>query len=110
MPYGGGGSGDGHSLDAADGNPTDAIYVDNIGWVGISNTSAKLHIVSSGGNDDLRLTVTTATAAIFIEGGAPGDVSWALASGTPNAGDFSIRETSAANYLAVRCVIGYRVN
>lgn len=33
------GSGDGHSLDAADGTPTDVVYVDNEGDVGINNTS-----------------------------------------------------------------------
>ncbi len=32
---GGGGSGDGHSLDASDGNPTDALFVDGSGNVGI---------------------------------------------------------------------------
>lgn len=31
--------GDGHSLDAADGDPTDAVYVDNEGNVGIGTTS-----------------------------------------------------------------------
>jgi hypothetical protein len=42
----GGGSGDGHSLDAADGDPTDAVYVDNSGNVGIGTTTParKLHI------------------------------------------------------------------
>jgi hypothetical protein len=32
-------NGDGHSLDAADGTPTDVIFVDNDGDVGINNTS-----------------------------------------------------------------------
>jgi len=42
----GGGSGDGHSLDAADGSPTDALYVDNNGKVGIGTTTPQrlLHI------------------------------------------------------------------
>jgi hypothetical protein len=34
-----GGSGDGHSLDAADGTPTDALYVDNDGDVGVGTTT-----------------------------------------------------------------------
>jgi hypothetical protein len=34
-----GGGGDSHSLDAADGNPTDAVYVNNYGNVGIGTTS-----------------------------------------------------------------------
>lgn len=35
----GGGTGDGHSLDAADGDPQDAVYVDNEGNVGVGTTS-----------------------------------------------------------------------
>jgi hypothetical protein len=34
-----GGTGDGHSLDAADGSPTDAVYVDGVGNVGIGTTT-----------------------------------------------------------------------
>ena len=42
------GAGDGHSLDAADGSPADAVYVDNDGNVGIGTTSpgAKLTVYS----------------------------------------------------------------
>lgn len=41
---------DGHSLDAADGSPTDALFVDNDGNVGIGTISptAKLDIVADG--------------------------------------------------------------
>jgi hypothetical protein len=41
-----GGAGDGHSLDAADGSPVDAVYVNNDGDVGIGTTSpaAKLQL------------------------------------------------------------------
>ena len=35
----GGGAGNGHSLDAADGNPTDVVYVNNDGNVGIGTTN-----------------------------------------------------------------------
>lgn len=44
-----GGAGDGHSLDAADGDPTDVVYVDNNGNVGIGITSpiAPLHIANN---------------------------------------------------------------
>ena len=40
--------GDGHSLDAADGNPADVVFVNNNGNVGIGTTSpaAKLHVNS----------------------------------------------------------------
>ena len=42
--------GDGHSLDAADGSPADALYVDNDGKVGIGTTDpgAKVDIVGNG--------------------------------------------------------------
>ncbi|UCE19175.1 MAG: hypothetical protein JSV84_02170, partial [Gemmatimonadota bacterium] len=41
--------GDGHSLDAADGDPTDVVYVDNTGKVGIgiTNPSEKLDVEGS---------------------------------------------------------------
>ncbi|MFZ1948299.1 MAG: hypothetical protein WAW06_12185 [bacterium] len=41
-----GGAGDGYSLDAADGNPTDAVYVDGAGEVGLgtSTPARNLHI------------------------------------------------------------------
>ncbi|MGA1867046.1 MAG: tail fiber domain-containing protein [bacterium] len=37
----GGGNGDGYSLDAADGNPVDAVYVNNEGNLGIGTTAPK---------------------------------------------------------------------
>ncbi|MGD9140317.1 MAG: hypothetical protein PVJ42_02130 [bacterium] len=47
-----GGSGDGHSLDAADGDPVDVVYVDNTGKVGVGTTipEEKLHV-----SGDIRL-------------------------------------------------------
>ncbi|MCP4711167.1 MAG: hypothetical protein GY869_21310, partial [Planctomycetes bacterium] len=53
---GGAGAGDGHSLDAADGDPVDAVYVDNDGYMGIGTTTptTKLDvngvITANGGN------------------------------------------------------------
>jgi hypothetical protein len=40
---------DGHSLDAADGEPVDALYVDNEGYVGIGTTTPteRLHLVGA---------------------------------------------------------------
>jgi len=40
--------GDGHSLDAADGSPTDAVYVDNEGNVGIGTTSPAAALTVNG--------------------------------------------------------------
>jgi hypothetical protein len=42
-------AGDGHSLDAADGSPSNAVYVDAVGEVGIGTTSpaAQLHVDGS---------------------------------------------------------------
>ncbi|HEX9652802.1 MAG TPA: hypothetical protein VGA99_03750 [bacterium] len=47
----GGGSGAGNSLDAADGDPTNAVFVDNDGNVGVGTTTpfAKLDVVSESG-------------------------------------------------------------
>ena len=46
------GPGDGHSLDAADGDPVDAVYVDNGGSVGIGSTSptkGRLEVITATG-------------------------------------------------------------
>jgi len=43
-----GGSGDGHSLDAADGNPTDVVFVDNTGNVGVGTTSPNARLSVNG--------------------------------------------------------------
>ena len=50
-----GGAGDGHSLDAADSDPVDAVFVDNDGKVGVGTTSpiTKLHV--SGGDINIDL-------------------------------------------------------
>jgi hypothetical protein len=53
-----GGAGDGHSLDAEDGDPVDAVYVDDEGYVGIGTTSPTE-----------RLHLTGSTSRILVEAG-----------------------------------------
>ena len=54
------GSGDGHSLDAADGTPTDALFVDDNGNVGIgvANPTSALVVQPSGGGNAIYMTLT----------------------------------------------------
>lgn len=72
-------AGDGHSLDAADGSPTDAVYVDNRGNVGIGtttlpSTNPKLYVLGSVEADAFRAFETSGVYA-FLEG-TPND-GWA---------------------------------
>ena len=74
-----GSAGDGHSLDAADGSPTDALFVDNDGNVGIGTTSptAKLEvrgvILGQGINPNpIFLAPGNAAAVLGLFGGATG--------------------------------------
>ena len=64
------GTGDGHSLDAADGDPMDAVFVDNDGNVGIGTTNPEgtLHISDKGETQP----------ALFLEGASDdeGDITW----------------------------------
>jgi len=54
--------GDGHSLDASDGSPTDAVSVDNNGDVGIGTTQPTAKLDVQGGN----ITVDGFPVCIFI--------------------------------------------
>jgi hypothetical protein len=59
-----GGSGDGHSLDAVDGSPVDAVYVDTEGFVGVgtSNPAERLHL--SGPSSRILLAAGTSDPEI----------------------------------------------
>ncbi|MFH1277283.1 MAG: hypothetical protein ABIK65_02750 [Candidatus Eisenbacteria bacterium] len=50
-----GGAGDGHSLDAADGDPVDVVYVDGEGRVGVGTTApdvmSKVHVLAGEGHE-----------------------------------------------------------
>jgi hypothetical protein len=74
-----GGAGDSHSLDAADGDPVDAVYVDNDGNVGIGTTgpSKRLHLI--GDDSGILIEASTSNPEIMLggEGENPSDV-WKL--------------------------------
>ncbi len=66
------GSGDGHSLDAADGSPVDVVYVDNDGKVGIGTTTPnkKLDVdgdinISTGKSYDINSYPVVSTAGSY---------------------------------------------
>jgi len=61
--------GDGHSLDASDGDPINALYVDSQGEVGIGflNPQATLHV-----NGEVLLQSTTGNAYVSVTTGDPG--------------------------------------
>ncbi len=71
-----GGNGDGHSLDAVDGDPVDAVFVDAEGNVGVGTTSpqSKLHVAgllslgAEGDNSVVRFeTASGKTATIGVQ-------------------------------------------
>lgn len=73
------GAGDGYSLDAADGDPTNAVYVDNAGNVGIGTAAPehKIHIVGEGPRVLLDAPAGNPEVNFKLAGDSPGQV-WAL--------------------------------
>ena len=70
---GNGVNGDGHSLDAADGTPEDAIFVDNDGNVGIGTTEPNATLQINGVDNDgttaaLRIVTRDGTQNLLLDG------------------------------------------
>jgi len=67
LSAGGSGGGDGHSLDADDGSPVDALYVDGNGDVGIGTISpqAELHV-----REELQVGSTATLGSLTVHGGS----------------------------------------
>lgn len=53
---------DGHSLDASDGDPTDAVYVDHTGYVGIGTTNPAHPLVVTGNSRMAGIMLSDASA------------------------------------------------
>ncbi|MEE8572146.1 MAG: hypothetical protein V3T20_02690 [Gemmatimonadota bacterium] len=60
-----GGAGDGHSLDADDGTPTDAVYVDGNGYVGIGTATPNWHLDVKG---NVQVGGTNEAASLMVGG------------------------------------------
>jgi hypothetical protein len=69
---------DGHSLDASDGFPTDALYVDDAGKVGIGTATptAQLDIEGSTGYNQLRVRSPYSPTGTADTNGNTGDIEW----------------------------------
>jgi hypothetical protein len=70
--------GDGHSLDAPDGNPTDALFVDSTGNVGIGTISPAAELEVSSDAPTLKLTSTSSAPEILFHTDGPGAYDWRL--------------------------------
>ena len=66
---------DGHSLDAADGSPTEAVYVDNSGDVGIGTTNPSSYKLKVEG--DINFTGNLYQNGVLFSGGG-GDSDWMI--------------------------------
>ena len=95
-----GGGGDGYSLDAADGTPTDAVYVDNEGKVGIGTTSPKGHLDVK---DGLAHALINGSNIQFDSSSYPSGRYYYIAStytegGYQMGGAFAVRDHTAGEY------------
>jgi hypothetical protein len=88
---GGGGMGDGHSLDADDGSPLDVVYVNYAGNVGIGTEapSEKLQVVGTTQTDGFKMP-TGATPGWVLTSDGAGVGTWQPAGGVTGDGDWTI--------------------
>ena len=90
-----GNTGDGHSLDAADGNPTDVVFVGNNGKVGIGTTNPQrtLHLKSAG---DAKIKFESDGATTQWEVGTEANGDFTIFEVRPTGGAFRVRITPGA--------------
>jgi hypothetical protein len=69
--------------------------------IGTTEPAAKLHAYGSGSTSALVESADN-YSVLQLKGGQSGDVTWALMSGYPNAGDFTVRQAGVANYLTIK--------
>ena len=81
-PKGEKGDGDGYSLDAADGSPIDAVYVNNSGNIGIGTMSPvnNLHLVTTINGGGVTLETSQDNVYLILKNTGPNGNAWRLAS------------------------------
>ena len=93
-----GGTGDGYSLDAADGSPTDVVYVDNSGNVGVGTTTPKclldIHKGSSG------LAGSLSSTGLLVESNSQADIKLLSPSSSFQTITFGDPSNPAAGWIA----------
>jgi len=95
---GGGGTGDGHSLDADDGSPVDALYVDSNGDVGIGTTSpqAELHV-----SEEIQVGSTTTLGVLTVHGGSAANGAIRLQGEGVDGGSIYIDDGMGSTYVTL---------
>ncbi|MFH1220251.1 MAG: hypothetical protein V1694_07330 [Candidatus Eisenbacteria bacterium] len=93
-----GGTGDGYSLDAADGSPTDVVYVDNSGNVGVGTTAPKclldVHKGSSG------YAASLAGTSLLVESNSQANIKLLSPNGSFQSITFGAPTNPAAGWIA----------
>ena len=94
----GGSAGDGHSLDADDGSPVDALYVDSNGDVGIGTTSpqAELHV-----REEIQIGSTATLGALTVHGGSAANGAIRLQGEGVDGGSIYIDDGMGSTYVTL---------